>query len=121
MNTSIRILIADLPEVVVEMLDQAIQQQPDLEWLGNVQGWEEIAVTVAQTDVLILGVEDVYALPEACFYFLRNQPNLKILLLTITDDEAIAYWRALHCHQLQITSSLSLIESIRQIYSLSPF
>jgi hypothetical protein len=119
--SGIRILVANLPTVVTEMLNQTIQQQPDLEWLGNLQESEEMAVTVVQADILILGVEDVYSLPESCFWFLGNQPNLKVLLLTPAGDEAIVYWRALHCYPMQVTSSLSLIESVRQIYHSTYF
>lgn len=117
----IRVLVANLTGIVAEMVQHALQQQPDIELLGDIAGWEGVNASVDATDVLVLGVDDVYALPEVCFQFLRNHPNLKILLLTTTGDEAIAYWRALHCHQMQVISSQSLVESIRQICSLSPF
>lgn len=117
----IHVLIANLTGVVAEMVQQTLQQQPDIKLLDEIKKWEEIDAAIAETDVLVLGVDDVYSPPEAYFRFLSNYPNLKILLLTTTTDEAIAYWRALYCHQIQIISSQTLIESIRQIYSLSPF
>lgn len=116
----IHVLIANLTGMVAEMVQQTLQQQPDVKLLGDIKEWEEIDAAIAETDVLVLGVDDVYSPPEDCFRFLGNYPNLKILLLTTTGNEAIAYWRALHCHQTQVTSSQSLIESIRHIYSLSP-
>ncbi|MCY7274634.1 MAG: hypothetical protein LH702_13105 [Phormidesmis sp. CAN_BIN44] len=116
----IHVLIANLTGMVAEMVQQTFQQQPDVKLLGGIKEWEEIDAAIAETDVLVLGVDDVYSPPEDCFRFLSNYPNLKILLLTTTGNEAIAYWRALHCHQVQVTSSQSLIESIRHIYSLSP-
>lgn len=116
----IHVLIANLTGMVAEMVQQTFQQQPDVKLLGDIKEWEEIDAAIAETDVLVLGVDDVYSPPEDCFRFLCNYPNLKILLLTTTGNEAIAYWRALHCHQMQVTSSQSLIESIRHIYSLSP-
>jgi hypothetical protein len=118
--SNIRVLIANLSGVVAEIVTRAIQQEPGIEWLGNVEEWGELAVAIAQADILILGVDDVYTLPERCFRLLGDYPNLKIFLLTIPDNEAIAYWRTLHCQPVQVTSSQSLIESIRQIYSLSP-
>jgi hypothetical protein len=117
----IHVLIANLAGVVVEMLQQTLHHQSDIKLLEAVEGWEEINAAIAETNVLVLGVNDVYAPPEDCFQLLSKQPSLKILLLTTTGDEAIAYWRALHCHPMQVTSSQSLIESIRQLYSLSPF
>jgi hypothetical protein len=116
---NIRVLIANLSGVIAEIVTQAIQQEPGIEWLGNVEEWG-LAGAIAQTDILILGVDDVYTLPEHCFRLLGDYPNLKILLLMIPHNEAIAYWRTLHCQPIKVTSSQSLIESIHQIYSLSP-
>lgn len=116
----IRVLVANLTGIVAEMVQQTLQQQHDIELLDNIQAWEKIDLAV-DVDVLVLGVDDVYSLPAACFQCLNYHPNLKILLLTTTGGEAVAYWRALHCHQMQIVSSQTLIESVRQICSLSPF
>lgn len=117
----IYVLIANLTDMVAEMLHQTIQQQPDIKLLNSVKEWEEINAAVAETDVLVLGVDDVYSPPEACFRLLSTHPNLKILVVAVSSDEAIAYWRALHCHPIQMTSSQTLIASIRQICLLSPF
>lgn len=120
-TASIHVLIANLSGVVAEMVKQTVQQQPDLKLLGSVEGWKEIDASVAETDVLVLGADDVYSPPDDCLRLLSNYPNLKILVMTTTSDEAIAYWRALYCHQIQIISSQTLIETIQQICSLSPF
>lgn len=120
-TASIHVLIANLSGVVAEIVKQTVQQQPDIKLLGNVEGWKEIDAAVAEADVLVLGADNVYSPPENCLRLLSDHPNLKILVLTTTNDEAIAYWRALYCRQIQIISSQTLIESIRQIYSLSPF
>lgn len=117
----IHVLIANLAGVVAEMVKQTVQQQSNIELLGSVEGWGEIDAAIAETDVLVLGADNVYSPPENCLRLLSDYPNLKILVLTTTSDEAIAYWRALYCHQIQIISSQTLIEAIRQIYSLSPF
>lgn len=120
-NSIIHVLIANLTVMVAEMLQRTFQQQSDIKLLGNVHEWEGIDAVIAKADILVLGVDDVYSLPEACFRWLGSYPKLKILLLAAATDEAIAYWRILHCHSMQITSSQALTESIRQIYSLSPF
>lgn len=120
-TASIHVLVANLTGVVADMIKQTVQQQPDIQLLGSVEGWSEIDAAVAEADVLVIGVDDVYAPPEICFQLLSNHPNLKILMLTAMGDAAIAYWRALHCHQMQITSSQTLIESIRHLHLLAPF
>jgi hypothetical protein len=118
---NIRVIAANLAGVVAEMVQRALQQQSDIRLIGGIKQWNEIDAVLHETDVLVLGVDNVYSPPEDCFRFLGQYPNLKILLLTTTDENAIAYWRALHCQQIRVSSSQSLIESIRQIYALSPF
>jgi Tfp pilus assembly ATPase PilU len=120
-TSKIHVTTANLGGIVAEMVQQTLQQQSDIQLIGGITRWESIDAAIPQTDVLVLGVENVYSLPEACFRFLSQYPNLKILLLTTTDEDAIAYWRALHCQQIQVSSSQSLIESIRQIYARAPF
>lgn len=120
-TTSIHVLIANLTGIVAERVEQTVRQQSDIQLLGSVNAGIDVDAIVAEADVLVFGANDVYSPPEKCLQILSNYPNLKILVLTTTGDEAIAYWQALHCHQIQITSSDTLIESIRQINSLSPF
>jgi molybdopterin-guanine dinucleotide biosynthesis protein A len=117
----IRVLITNLTGMIATIVEQAIQQQPDIELLGNVEGLTAVMATIAGVDVLVQGVDNVYSPPESCFEILSDYPNLKILVLTTHGDQAIAYWRALYCQQIQITSSQTLIASIRRIHSLSPF
>ncbi|HEY9830859.1 MAG TPA: hypothetical protein V6D26_09775 [Stenomitos sp.] len=117
----IHVLITNLTGVIAEIVEQALQQQPDIELLGNVEGWEAVTTAVAKADVLLLGADNVYSPPEDCIWLLSNYPNLKILVLMPNRDEVLAYWRALYCRQLQVISSQTLIESIRQIHRLSPF
>ena len=115
---SIRVLTFNLPNVVADRVHQMLQQQRDIDWLGAIEGWDAVVVMMHQTDVLLLGTDDVYALPEFCFQLLGDYPRLKIVLLTTTGNEAIVYWRDLHCQQMQVLSSQGLIESIRKIHSL---
>ena len=120
-TSAIHVLITNLTGVIAEIVEQALQQQPDIELLGNVEGWEAVTAAVARADILLLGADNVYSPPEGCLHLLSDYPNLKILVMMTSNAEAIAYWRALHCRQLQVISSQSLIESIRQIHTLSPF
>jgi molybdopterin-guanine dinucleotide biosynthesis protein A len=117
----IRVLITNLTGMIATIVEEAIQQQADIELLGNVEGLTDVMAAIAEADVLVQGVDNVYSPPESCLQILSDYPNLKILVLATSDDQAIAYWRALYCQQIQIVSSQTLIASIRQIHSLSPF
>jgi hypothetical protein len=118
---NIRVLTFNLPLVVADWVHQMLQQQSDIDCTEPINEWDAVVAMMHQTDVLLLGTDDVYVLPECCFQLLGDYPRLKIVLLTTAGNEAIVYWRALHCQQMQVTSSQLLIEAIRQIYALSPF
>lgn len=117
----IHVLITNLTGVIAEIVEQALQQQPDIKLLGNVEGWEAVTAAVTKADVLVLAADNVYSPPDGCLHLLSDHPNLKILVLMPSSDEVVAYWRALYCRQLQVISAQNLIESIRQIHTLSPF
>jgi hypothetical protein len=118
--TSIRVLTVDLAGVVADRVHQTLQQQSDISLIGSTTQWKDVVSAIDQVDILILGVNDVYSLPESCFQLLGNCPNLKIILLDVAANQAIVYWRTLHCQQMQILSSQTLIESLRQIHFGSP-
>ena len=120
-RSNIRVLIANLTGVVAELITQAIHQQPDIELLGAVRQWSEVNVLIGKATIFVVGVEDEVFSSEICLELLNNYPELKILILRANSDEGIAYWLALHRQPMQVVSSHSLIESMRQIHSLSPF
>jgi len=120
-QSTIRVLIANLTGVVAELITQALHQQPDIELLGAVRQWSEVNVLIGKVTILVIGVEDEVFSSELCLELLNNYPKLKILILKADSDEGMAYWLALHRQPMQVVSSHSLIESIRQIYSLSSF
>ncbi|XHX78694.1 MAG: hypothetical protein RBJ76_01830 [Stenomitos frigidus ULC029] len=114
-------MTANLTGVVAELITQTIQQQPDIELLGAVRQWSEVNALLSKATIFVVGVEDEIFSSEICLGLLNNYPKLKILILRANSDEGIAYWLALYRQPMQVVSSHSLIESIRQIHLLSPF
>jgi hypothetical protein len=118
--SNIRVLIANLSGVVAELIAQTIQQQPDIELLGTVKEWNEVNSLINKATIFVLGSDEKVS-SDTYLALLNDYPQLKILILRAEGDEGTVYWRTLHCQQMQVISAQSLIESIRQIHSLSPF
>lgn len=116
--SNIRVLLANLTGIVAELITQAIQQQPDIDLLGTVTGWNEANALIGKATIFVIGFEDETFSSETCLWLLNDYPPLKILILRADSDEGIVYWRALHCQQMQTISAQTLIESIRCIHSL---
>lgn len=116
-TSNIRVLIANLTGVVVELIVQTIQQQPDIELLGTVREWNEVNALIGEATIFVVGLDESFP-SETCLWLLNDYPQLKILILKADSDEGIVYWQTLHHQQIQVISAQTLIESIRHIHLL---
>lgn len=116
-SSKIQLLTANLTGVVSELITQAIQQQPDIESLGNAREWSEVEALIGKATVFMIGFEDEAFSSETCLSLLNDHPQLKILILRANSNEGFVYWLALHCKQMQVVSAQNLIASIRYIHS----
>lgn len=117
-RSEIRVLTANFIGVVAELIDQAMQRQPDIELLGSVRAWHEVKALISEATLFMIGFEDEIFSSETCLSLLNNYPRLKILILKENSDEGTVYWRVLHREQMQMISAQALIQSIRHVHSL---
>ncbi len=85
----IKILLANHPRMMREVVREMIEAQPDMEVVGEVLNPVELLVTVRETaaDAVILGLEDAQEL-GVCSHLLAEYPNLTILALASTGKTA---------------------------------
>lgn len=117
-TTTIRVLIADMPRVLADMVTAFIDQQPDMEVVGTVEGSVQILIAARrQTDILIIGGQAEAGPPRICGHLLNQYPHIRILVLGTADNTARAYWLGLRQRQTTIRSARSLLESIRDLHN----
>jgi hypothetical protein len=110
----IRLLAANLPDEVALTLEQLIEAQPDIKYVGRIQGQMEVLVAVAAgVDVLVLGADHVQPMPGICSHLFYEFPQLKILV--IANQDAGIYWLGPRCQPL---SQVPMLDMIRQAYNL---
>ncbi len=115
----IRVLIANLSGVLLEIVRQAIQQQPDMTVRLYVKDAAELSVSISdQTDVLIIGAPYAYPPPPICHDLWHSYPDLKVLVLTPSGDPAVVYWLSVRRHRLKTVSLETLVGSIRSVQSI---
>ena len=115
----IRVLVANMAGVLLEIVMQAIEQQPDM----KVRNYEKDQAGIAQavgdeTDVLIWGAPYAYPPPLICRDLWRLFPALKIFVLTPSGDPAVMYWLSVQQHRLKTVSVGTLLDSIRTVQRL---
>ena len=115
----IRVLVANMSGVLLEIVMRAIQDQPDM----TVRHYEKDLAELARvggdhTDVLIMVATFLYPPPTICHDLWRSFPALKVIVLTASGDAAAVYWLNVERHRLKTVSAHTLVSSIRRIHRL---
>jgi DNA-binding NarL/FixJ family response regulator len=104
MDKVIRILVANRPRVMRELLLATLADRPDIEIVGEVSNEAEIPASVRRTapDLLVISLDDLGRRPGICDTVLRAHPDLRIIAVATEHNRSVCYWASL---QLDIHSS----------------
>jgi len=107
-----RILLADLPRLLREIVTDALVAQTDMEVVGSVTGRPSLdrAVEEAQIDVIVIGRDD----PNLATALLKQRPPVAVIAVTGDARETGLYELRLRRVGLPEISPAQLVETIRQ-------
>ena len=107
MTNAIRVLVANKPRLMRELVLATISDQPDIEIVGQIQDDGEIEQAVAETrpDFLIVSLEDSDRLPHPCRILLQRHPHLRVIAIAPNREMTICYWASLNIESNRIESS----------------
>ena len=107
MMTAIRVLVANKPRLMRELVLATISDQPDIEIVGQIQEEAEIEQAVAEThpDFLIVSLEDSDRLPHSCRILLQRNPHLRVIAIAPNRESTMCYWASLSIESNRIESS----------------
>ncbi|PYV99623.1 MAG: hypothetical protein DMG89_07105 [Acidobacteria bacterium] len=91
---SIKVLIANRPRLMRELVLATIADQPDIEVVGVLEDEAAIAETVerAHPDFLIIGLDRSEERPRICDVLLDRFPHIRILAMAAERNSTICYW-----------------------------
>ncbi|MFY9531257.1 MAG: hypothetical protein WAR24_20300 [Candidatus Acidiferrales bacterium] len=103
----IRVLVANQPRLMRELVLATISEQPDIEIVGEIRENSEIkrAVDQTQPDFLIVALEESDRLSESCQLLLEKYPHMKILAIAPDRNTTIFYWASLNILSNRIEAS----------------
>src|SRR5580704_11169865 len=103
----IRVLVANRPRLIRELMMATISDQPDIEIVGEIQQEAELKNAVEKTrpDVLIVALEKTDRLPDVCASILRNHPQLRVIAIASDRNSSMFYQASLHIESSQIEAS----------------
>lgn len=107
MTQSIRVLVANQPRLMRELVLATLLDQPDIEVLGEVPDEADILPTVQEhrPDFLIVALDNSGARPPVCDVLLSRYPHMKILALAPERNSSVFYWASLDIHCFNVESS----------------
>jgi chemotaxis response regulator CheB len=107
MTRNVRVLVANRPRLIRELLLATISDQPDIEVVGEVQNEADIlcAVEQEQPDFLIVALDNPQSRPAVCDILLEKFPNMKILALAPERNSSVFYWASIDIHSFDVEAS----------------
>jgi chemotaxis response regulator CheB len=117
MTQPIRVVVANRPRLMRELVLETISGQPDIEIVAEVQTEEDIVGIVegTQPDFLIIALNEFNQRPPLCDALLRRYPEMKILALAPERNSSIFYWASFDIHSSEVEASeAGLLSTLRR-------
>lgn len=122
----IKVLVANRPRLMRELVMATISDQPDIEVVGVLEEEELILQTIEQSqpEFLIIALDQSDSRPPICDFLLDRFPHMRILALAAERDSSIFYWASLDIRANRIENSedgiLSALRGRQQVISDQP-
>jgi DNA-binding NarL/FixJ family response regulator len=107
MVKTFRILIANQPKLMRELLLEMLTEESWIEIVGQVAQEAEIPESVRKTapDLLVVTADKPGKRPAICDELLREYPALHIIAVASHENYIVCYWASLDIHAADIESS----------------
>jgi len=107
MGRQIRVLVANSPRLMREIIIEAFAEQPDIAIVGEVTEDSEIIGRVEEThpDFLFIALEDPNERPAVCDAILRSHPEVNIIAVSPRVNSTVRYWASFDIHSDVIEAS----------------
>jgi DNA-binding NarL/FixJ family response regulator len=108
-----RVLVANRPKLMREVILAALTDQPGIEIVGEVSDEAEILAQVHATlpDLLVIALDESEQRPAICERVLREHPELRVVAVASRKDRTLYYWVSFDIHCADIESSAAGILS----------
>ena len=103
----VRVLIANRPRLMRELMIETISDEPDIHIVGEVTDESDLARAIERTqpDFVIVALEKHNRLPAACHSILRAYPRLKVIAIAPDRNLTVFYWAFLQVKSNRIEAS----------------
>jgi len=120
MVKTFRVLMANQPKLMRELLVEMLEEEPWIQIVGEVTNENEIRELVQKTspDLLVVTADKPGKRPAICDELLREFPTLRIIAVAAHESYSVCYWASLDIHADDIEPSeqgfLSAVKNVAE-------
>jgi len=107
MEKSIRVLVANRPRLMRELILTTFADQPDIEIVGEVGEESEISESVKRTlpNFVVIALDHPGKRPAICDLLFREHPEVRVIAVAPERNSIVYYWASLNIHSNDIEAS----------------
>ena len=107
MEKAIRVLVANCPRLMRELILTTFADQPDIEIVGEVGEESEISETVKRTqpNFVVIALAHPGSRPRICDELLQEHPEVRVIAVAPEQNFVVCYWASLSIHSNDIEPS----------------
>ena len=107
MEKAIRVLVANRPRLMRELILTTFADQPDIEIVGEVGDESEISESVKRTlpNFVVIALDHPGKRPAICDELLREHPEVRVIAVAPEKNSIVYYWASLNIHSNDIEAS----------------
>ena len=116
METNIRVLVANRPRLLRELVLSTLSEQAGINIVGEVENEKDVPSLVEETkpDFLLIALDESERRPPLCDQLLRKFPGLRIIAVAPNTNVGILYWTSIEIHSETLEASEeALLEVMR--------
>jgi len=104
---TIRVVVANRPRLMRELVVEAIAEQPDIEIVAEIPEEPDILRIVDEThpDFLIIALDESDKRPAICDTLLRQFSEMKILAIAPERNSCMFFWATFDIHSSPVEAS----------------
>jgi chemotaxis response regulator CheB len=107
MEKSIRVLVANHPRLMREIVLTTFADQPDIEIVGEIEDESQISETVKKTlpNFVVVALDQPGVRPPICDILLREHPGVHVIAVAPESNFIVYYWASFEIHSNKIEAS----------------
>jgi AmiR/NasT family two-component response regulator len=116
MEANIRVLVANRPRLLRELVLSTLSEQEGINIVGEVEHEQDVPSLVEETnpDFLVIALDESQRRPPLCDQLLRKFPQLRIIAVAPNTNLGIIYWASIEIRSTTMEASEeALLEVMR--------